>query len=242
MTLQTNSSDSKWNIAIGQESKIEVPNRFGKEFVAWVIEFCEVLSRRYLWISQFRPTISDCSEEGGSEEEQFYFGEPIDDFISELTEMNSNTDSQIKMKLCDIEWLKSMHLQENIVSATMKVLPYLQSNGWIVKPTISSDRNRNASIISGAAAIGAKVKILVEQSNEEDLSDGSCECKYFLSGTVIAYLPPDEDEPMELYKVIVDVAEQRDNTCVQSSELVWFEDLEEHELLPISPIENSEYI
>ena len=89
-----------------------------------------------------------------------------------------------------------MHLQENIVSATMKVLPYLQSNGWIVKPTISSDRNRNASIISGAAAIGAKVKILVEQSNEEDLSDGSCECKYFLSGTVIAYLPPDEDEPM----------------------------------------------
>ncbi len=58
-------------------------------------------------------------------------------------------------------------------SATMKVLPYFQSNGWIVKPTISSDRN--ASIISGAAAIGAKVKILVEQSNEEDLSDVCCQ-------------------------------------------------------------------
>jgi hypothetical protein len=36
VTLQKNSSDSKSNIAIGQESKIEVPNRFGKEFVAWV--------------------------------------------------------------------------------------------------------------------------------------------------------------------------------------------------------------
>jgi hypothetical protein len=60
------------------------------------------------------------------------------------------------------------------------------------------------------SVIGGRVSVSVNSDDDPDSKELSSEyTHYHLYGHIVAYLPPDDEEPMALYKVIVDVPRNR---------------------------------
>lgn len=185
---------------------------WNEKIVGMLISVCEDAVKAFPWISNLEISAIDDDDPSS-----WYYGELPCEFI-----LSSNTDDSRTQPP-----MISVNEQTSRLDVIQEYMKQLADYGW----KIYLKKNNDISTDSIEDATDEYLKYLgqsvcVWTSEEKD---------YWIEGTCVAYLPSSEDEPMALWKILIDgdklCSIQTHSTVDVRNSYYWFEDLEKHEII-----------